>query len=198
VNWISLSIFVFKMESIRHRLSSPSFQEFIAKQKRTQLIKYVFISFLASYCVFASIVDGIDIYTLKDELSLYKISAVVVINDTFRGFKFLIDLCLYWIFTRCFLFFFKQKKEKTGEITRFNIFILCMTFTLMLITFAHSVIAFIMIFVDEDFRWIDRNLIPGKDFLISTAMVYLFYYQAQKAESMRRAKKAMKTINRDK
>ena len=102
--------------------------------------------------------------------------------------KFVLDLCLYLLFIRDFLYFFRQKRAKTGHVTRFNYLILTIVFTLMLLSFVHSVFALVAEFLnmtDEQVRFYDRNIIPGKDFIISCAMLYLFYYQASRAASVK-------------
>jgi hypothetical protein len=113
--------------------------------------------------------------------------------------KFLLDLCLYWLFIKDFLYFFRQKRAKTGHVTRFNYLILALVFALMLFSFAHSVFALVaefLNFTDEQVRYYDRNILPGKDFLISCAMLYLFYYQASRAASVKvsKAKKNKKYL----
>ena len=67
----------------------------------------------------------------------------------------------------------------------------------MLLSFAHSVFALVAEFLnvtDEEVRFYDRNIVPGKDFLISCAMLYLFYYQASRAAAV----KVQKTKNKKK
>jgi len=119
-----------------------------------------------------------------------------VLNNIFRVLKFCLDLYLYWLFTRDFLYFYKLKKERADQMTRFNIFILIWAFVLMSLSFAHSFLAFISGYAHLNFdvvRFIDRNLIPGKDFLISTTMLYLFYYQSSNTMKMKKMKLRQKT-----
>ena len=109
----------------------------------------------------------------------------------------MLDLCLYLLFIRDFLYFFKQKKLKTGHVSRFNYLILAIVFALMLLSFLHSAFARVVEFLnmtDEEVRFYDRNIVPGKDFLISCAMLYLFYYQASRAAAV----KVHKTKNKKK
>ena len=142
INWLALSIFVFKMETVRNRLTSSSFKIFKEKEKINQIIKIICISFLVIYCVFILIIETIDIIDIEKKIEEENL-LVKILDDAFRILKFIQDLYLYFLFIRAFMYFFKQKTQNVGKVSKFNIRILCMTLALMIMSFSHSFIAFL-------------------------------------------------------
>ena len=194
VNWISLSIFVFKMESIRIRLQNTTMKDFQKNRMRNKKLKRASILFLIIYCLYAIGIETNRIINLPDFDPL----PIRIVNNIFRVLKFMQDMWLYWLFSRDFIFFFRLKvsKNENENITPFNIIIMSFAFILMLLSMAHSFFALIVDFFATNaeaqlyFRFVDRNIIPGKDFLISTIMLYLFYYQSSKTKkSSKKSKK---------
>ena len=136
--------------------------------------------FLALYFLYVAVLETIGVINLEQK---YDDLLSRIMMNIFTVLKFTLDVYLYWLFSRDFLYFYKLFKEKVEIVTRFNIFILVWAFTLMLLSFSHSLFVFFvnsyLIKVDEKVvRTIDRNYIPSKDFLISSTMLYLFYYQS--------------------
>jgi len=55
----------------------------------------------------------------------------------------------------------------------------------MIFSVFHSLVSLTLAFwnteeADHFARWLDRHIFPVKDFLVSSTMLYLFYYQAAK------------------
>ena len=148
--------------------------------------------FLALYFLYVAVLETIGVINLEKK---YDDLLSRIITNIFTVLKFTLDVYLYWLFSRDFLYFYKLFKEKVEIVTRFNIFILVWAFTLMLLSFSHSLYAFLdnshLIKLEEwVVRTIDRNYIPSKDFLISSTMLYLFYYQSTNSLKAKKVKQS--------
>jgi len=164
------------MESVKTRLQAKSMEEFQRNRKLNQKIKAASLIFLAVFTMYVAGIETSLVILQKDEIDT---PVVNIAGKVFRVLKFCLDLILYTFFVKDLLFFFKLKKEKTERVTKFNKFILVWAFFLMVFSFMHSFIAILVGFVNisqKFIRTVDRSIIPLKDFLISTTMMYLFYY----------------------
>ncbi|TNV83357.1 hypothetical protein FGO68_gene8979 [Halteria grandinella] len=196
LSWISLSLFVFEMKTIRNRLETESHQDFQVKEKSNRKFRMCTIGFLLFY--------GITI-TLGAILE-HEISDWLVITDMIlRSLKFIVDLYLFWLFITNFVYFVRLKKErleaKERNFSSKNVFIIGWTVTLLVLCLYQSVGAIVIGFLEYIYKdkielkriheFIgknDRYVFPIKDFLVLVTMLYLFYEQGKRIKREDRLK----------
>jgi hypothetical protein len=104
--WISLSIFVFKMQAVRNKLTSETPEEFNSKENFNNRVKMVTIGLLVIYMVASTVIDSIYWNDSDKEVSPY-----IYYDGVLRVTKFIIDVYLYIMFAWLYIYFFKLKNE---------------------------------------------------------------------------------------
>lgn len=185
---ISLSLFVFEMQTIRNRLQTDSPQEFKAKERSNRISRVIVLGYLLFYGATVTLGD-----ILEQEIS----SPVVIADIILRCIKFIADAFLLWLFTKNFIYFVRLKRERLEardkQFTVLNLVIIGWTVALMLLCAYQSVGAIVIGFLEyiylgtkelhnihEFIGKNDRYVFPIKDFLILMTMLYLFFEQGKR------------------
>ena len=107
--WISLSIFVFKMQAVSNKLQSETPEEFAEKELINRKKMIITVVALSIYLVFCTIYDIITDDAHQRE------QPYITIDGILRVSKFIIDVYLYISFVRLYIYFFKLKKEQLNS-----------------------------------------------------------------------------------
>lgn len=154
LTWISLSIFVFKMQAVRNKLTSETPEEFRSKENLNNRASKVTIGILVIYIIVSTVIDSIYREDKEKQSSPY-----IYFDGVFRVTKFIIDVYLYIMFARLYIYFFKlkndQKKASTSNDQRkiflspLNWIIFLWGIFLMLFSFYHSLLSILLAFIND-------------------------------------------------
>ena len=106
---------------------------------------YAIITFLVAYMISSSILDIVYILKNKDKNHKPEDNTYYYIDGTLRTLNFLVDLYMFKIFLSLYVYFFGLMKKKLAfqneKMTNFNIAIFYWGLFLVLLTFAHCLVA---------------------------------------------------------
>jgi hypothetical protein len=122
--WISITIFVFKMQSVKNKLVAESPQIYNKTEKNTNRIRNCIIIFLIIYMLGICTTDIVFVGSGNDDLRPTWDTLYTKIDAVIRIIKFALDVVLFSIFLQLYLFFFGLLKQKLDlsqrQLTRFN------------------------------------------------------------------------------
>jgi hypothetical protein len=125
--WISITIFVFKMQSVKNKLVAESPQIYNKTEKNTNRIRNGIIIFLIIYMLGICTTDIVFVGSGNDDLRPTWDTLYTKIDAVIRIIKFALDVVLFSIFLQLYLFFFGLLKQKLDlsqkQLTRFNLLI---------------------------------------------------------------------------
>jgi hypothetical protein len=125
--WISITIFVFKMQSVKNKLVAESPQIYNKTEKNTNRIRNGIIIFLIIYMLGICTTDIVFVGSGNDDLRPTWDKLYTKIDAVIRIIKFALDVVLFSIFLQLYLFFFGLLKQKLDlsqrQLTRFNLII---------------------------------------------------------------------------
>jgi hypothetical protein len=125
--WISITIFVFKMQSVKNKLVAESPQIYNKTEKNTNRIRNCIIIFLIIYMLGICTTDIVFVGSGNDDLRPTWDTLYTKIDAVIRIIKFALDVVLFSIFLQLYLFFFGLLKQKLDlsqrQLTRFNLLI---------------------------------------------------------------------------
>jgi hypothetical protein len=102
--WLSLTVFVFKMQSVRNKLIAEVPEDFEKRELINKRSRIAVFSILFIYMVATTVLD---LVFSKDEQERFPYKAY---DGVMRVSKFLVDLYLYFMFIVLYIYFFKLKK----------------------------------------------------------------------------------------
>jgi hypothetical protein len=125
--WISITIFVFKMQSVKNKLVAESPQIYNKTEKNTNRIRNGIIIFLIIYMLGICTTDIVFVGSGNDDLRPTWDTLYTKIDAVIRIIKFALDVVLFSIFLQLYFFFFGLLKQKLDlsqrQLTRFNLLI---------------------------------------------------------------------------
>lgn len=145
------------------------------------------MSYLLVYLISIIALDIIYNGAGNDDVKPVSETGYIIYNAILRTFKFLFDIYLFCMFIRLYFYFFGMMQVKLalkkGKLSSFNKAIFIWGLFLAFVSFCQSLLVLLTGFIigkemivtmNRIVMVCDRHIIPIKDFLVFSTMLYLF------------------------
>lgn len=165
-----------KMQSVKNKITSESQLVYAQVQTKNKRIMFGVIVFFVVYMIIQTVFD---IFAHRKD-HFYFIMILSILNFIVEMYLFNVFLSLYFSFIELME---KKLAFENSKMTNFNKLMCYWTLILALLTLAHCIVALLNgITIDKSIHAVEvtfeRIVVPIKDILVYTTILYLFYYQA--------------------